>query len=148
MTGKCDFLQDLIIYGFQSQATWINLTKLFLDSYCTKEGSDIQSIQKLNLNINNKGYYLMNKAELIDAIASAAELNKKQAKAALEATLTAITDSLKAGDPVQLIGFGTFKVNQRQARTGRNPQTGQEIQIAAAKVPAFVSGKALKDAIK
>ncbi|KAE9525861.1 HU family DNA-binding protein [Testudinibacter sp. P80/BLE/0925] len=90
----------------------------------------------------------MNKAELIDAIASAAELNKKQAKAALEATLTAITDSLKAGDPVQLIGFGTFKVNQRQARTGRNPQTGQEIQIAAAKVPAFVSGKALKDAIK
>ncbi|KGQ69618.1 DNA-binding protein [Chelonobacter oris] len=90
----------------------------------------------------------MNKAELIDAIASAAELNKKQAKAALEATLTAITDSLKAGDAVQLIGFGTFKVNQRQARTGRNPQTGQEIQIAAAKVPAFVSGKALKDAIK
>ncbi|TNH03086.1 HU family DNA-binding protein [Testudinibacter sp. TR-2022] len=90
----------------------------------------------------------MNKAELIDAIASAAELNKKQAKAALEATLSAITDSLKAGDPVQLIGFGTFKVNQRQARTGRNPQTGQEIQIAAAKVPAFVSGKALKDAIK
>lgn len=90
----------------------------------------------------------MNKAELIDAIASAAKLNKKQAKAALEATLTAITDSLKAGDPVQLIGFGTFKVNQRQARTGRNPQTGQEIQIAAAKVPAFVSGKALKDAIK
>jgi DNA-binding protein HU-alpha len=90
----------------------------------------------------------MNKAELIDAIASAAELNKKQAKAALEATLTAITDSLKAGDPVQLIGFGTFKVNQRQARTGHNPQTGQEIQIAAAKVPAFVSGKALKDAIK
>ena len=90
----------------------------------------------------------MNKAELIDAIASAAELNKKQAKAALEATLTAITDSLKAGDPVQLIGFGTFKVNQRQARTGRNQQTGQEIQIAAAKVPAFVSGKALKDAIK
>ena len=90
----------------------------------------------------------MNKAELIDAIASAAELNKKQAKAALEATLTAITDSVKAGDPVQLIGFGTFKVNQRQARTGRNPQTGQEIQIAAAKVPAFVSGKALKDAIK
>ncbi|MGR6979983.1 HU family DNA-binding protein [Testudinibacter sp. P27/CKL/0425] len=90
----------------------------------------------------------MNKAELIDAIASAADLNKKQAKAALEATLTAITDSLKAGDPVQLIGFGTFKVNQRQARTGRNPQTGQEIQIAAAKVPAFVSGKALKDAIK
>ena len=90
----------------------------------------------------------MNKTDLIDAIASAAELNKKQAKAALEATLDAITNSLKEGESVQLIGFGTFKVNQRAARTGRNPQTGAEIQIAASKVPAFVSGKALKDAIK
>ena len=81
----------------------------------------------------------MNKTDLIDAIASAAELNKKQAKAALEATLEAITASLKKGEPVQLIGFGTFKVNQ---------QTGAEIKIAASKVPAFVSGKALKDAIK
>lgn len=90
----------------------------------------------------------MNKAELIDAIALGADLNKKQAKAALEATLTAITDSLKANDPVQLIGFGTFKVNQRQARTGRNPRTGEELHIAAANVPAFVSGKALKDALK
>lgn len=90
----------------------------------------------------------MNKAELIDAIALGANLNKKQAKAALEATLTAITDSLKANDPVQLIGFGTFKVNQRQARTGRNPRTGEELHIAAANVPAFVSGKALKDALK
>ena len=80
----------------------------------------------------------MNKTDLIDAIASAAELNKKQAKAALEATLAAITGSLKKGEPVQLIGFGT----------GRNPQTGAEIKIAASKVPAFVSGKALKDAIK
>ena len=87
----------------------------------------------------------MNKTDLIDAIASAAELNKKQAKAALEATLEAITASLKKGEPVQLIGFGTFKVN---ARAGRNPQTGAEIKIAASKVPAFVSGKALKDAIK
>ncbi|MDG6895564.1 HU family DNA-binding protein [Volucribacter amazonae] len=90
----------------------------------------------------------MNKTDLIDAIASAAELNKKQAKAALEATLDAITASLKAGDSVQLIGFGTFKVNERKARTGRNPQTGKEIQIPASKVPAFVSGKALKDAVK
>lgn len=88
----------------------------------------------------------MNKTDLIDAIASAAELNKKQAKAALEATLAAITGSLKKGEPVQLIGFGTFKVNKRAARTGRNPQTGAEIKIAASKVPAFVSGKALKDA--
>lgn len=90
----------------------------------------------------------MNKTELIDAIAEKAELNKKQAKAALDATLEVIADSLKAGEPVQLIGFGTFKVNQRAARVGRNPQTGEEIQIAASKSPAFVSGKALKDAIK
>ncbi|MCW9718792.1 HU family DNA-binding protein [Avibacterium sp. 21-599] len=90
----------------------------------------------------------MNKTDLIDAIASAAALNKKQAKAALEATLDAIAGSLKAGQPVQLIGFGTFKVNERKARTGRNPQTGAEIQIAASKVPAFVAGKGLKDAIK
>ncbi len=89
----------------------------------------------------------MNKTDLIDAIASSAELNKKQAKAALETTLDAIADSLKKGEPVQLIGFGTFKVNSRSARTGRNPQTGAEIKIAASKVPAFVSGKALKDAV-
>ena len=89
----------------------------------------------------------MNKTDLIDAIASSAELNKKQAKAALEATLEAITASLKAGDPVQLIGFGTFNVNARKARTGRNPQTGAEIKIKASNVPAFVSGKALKDAV-
>ena len=72
----------------------------------------------------------------------------EQAKAALEATLDAITGSLKKGEAVQLIGFGTFKVNKRAARVGRNPQTGAEIKIAASKVPAFVSGKALKDAIK
>lgn len=90
----------------------------------------------------------MNKTELIDAIAEGANLTKKDAKAALEATLNAISASLKAGDAVQLIGFGTFKVNERKARTGRNPKTGEEIKIAAAKVPAFVSGKALKDLVK
>lgn len=90
----------------------------------------------------------MNKTELIDAIAEAAALSKKDAKAALEATLSAIEASLKKGDAVQLIGFGTFKVNERSARTGRNPRTGEEIKIAASKVPAFVAGKALKDAIK
>ncbi len=89
----------------------------------------------------------MNKTDLIDAIASAADLNKKQAKAALEATLEAISGSLKKGDAVQLIGFGTFKVSERKARTGRNPRTGEELQIAASKVPSFVAGKALKDAV-
>lgn len=90
----------------------------------------------------------MNKTELIDAIAAGAELSKKDAKAALEATLNAISESLKNGDTVQLIGFGTFKVNERNARTGRNPHTGEEIKIAASKVPAFVAGKALKDLVK
>lgn len=90
----------------------------------------------------------MNKTDLIEAIASGAELNKKQAKAALEATLEAISASLKAGDAVQLIGFGTFKVNHRKARTGRNPKTKEEIQIPASNVPAFVAGKALKESVK
>ncbi|MGV3346774.1 nucleoid-associated protein HU-alpha [Enterobacteriaceae bacterium LUAb1] len=90
----------------------------------------------------------MNKTQLIDVVAEKTDLSKNQVKAALEATLTAITQSLKDGDPVQLVGFGTFKVNHRAERTGRNPQTGKEIEIAAANVPAFVSGKALKDAVK
>lgn len=90
----------------------------------------------------------MNKSDLIDAIAAKAELTKKDAKAALEATLEAISESLKAGNTVQLIGFGTFKVNTRKARTGRNPRTGEEIKIAESKVPAFVAGKALKDSVK
>ena len=90
----------------------------------------------------------MNKTELVDVIAEKTKLSKKDSKAALEAALEAITESLKAGDAVQLIGFGTFKVNQRQERTGRNPQTGKEIKIPATKVPAFVAGKALKDAVK
>ena len=84
--------------------------------------------------------------ELIEkAIAEKADLSKAQAKAALEATLEGVTGALKEGDQVQLIGFGTFKVNHRAARTGRNPQTGKDIQIAAANVSAFVAGKALKE---
>ena len=89
----------------------------------------------------------MNKTELVDAIAAKADMSKAQAKAALEQILETITQSLKEGDPVQLVGFGTFKVNHRASRTGRNPQTGQEITIAASNVPTFVAGKALKDAV-
>ena len=89
----------------------------------------------------------MNKTQLIDFIAEKADLSKAQAKAALEATLEGVTGALKEGDQVQLIGFGTFKVNNRAARTGRNPKTGDEIQIAAANVPAFVAGKALKESV-
>ncbi|WP_269800756.1 HU family DNA-binding protein [Psychromonas sp. Urea-02u-13] len=89
----------------------------------------------------------MNKTQLVAEIAEKSELSKVQAKAALEQILSSITDSLKDGEPVQLIGFGTFKVNHRAARTGRNPQTGADIQIKAANVPAFVAGKALKESV-
>jgi len=89
----------------------------------------------------------MNKTELIKAIATKAELSNKDAAAALDATIAAITEALKAGENVQLIGFGTFEVRTRAARTGRNPATGETIEIAESKVPAFKPGKALKDAI-
>ena len=89
----------------------------------------------------------MNKTELIKAIATKAELNNKDAAAALDATIAAITEALKAGDKVSLLGFGTFEVRTRAARTGRNPATGETIEIAESKVPAFKPGKALKDAI-
>lgn len=90
----------------------------------------------------------MNKTELINAVAEASELSKKDATKAVDAVFEAITDSLKSGDKVQLIGFGNFEVRERAARKGRNPQTGEEIEIPASKVPAFKPGKALKDAVK
>ena len=90
----------------------------------------------------------MNKSELVDAIASGAGLSKADAGKALDATVAAITDSLKGGEQVSLVGFGTFAVKARAARTGRNPQTGKEIQIAATNVPGFKAGNALKDAVK
>ena len=89
----------------------------------------------------------MNKTQLIDAVVAATELKKKDAEAAVNAAVAAITDALKAGDKVQIVGFGTFEVKERGARTGRNPQTGEAIEIAASKHPAFSAGKALKDAI-
>ena len=89
----------------------------------------------------------MNKSELIDAIAAGADLSKADAGKALDATLAAVTGALKNGDSVSLVGFGTFQVKDRAARSGRNPQTGATIQIAAAKVPGFKAGKALKDAV-
>ncbi|MDO3382319.1 nucleoid-associated protein HU-beta [Gilvimarinus algae] len=89
----------------------------------------------------------MNKTELIEAIAASADISKAAAGRALDAVVDGITDSLKKGDQVVLVGFGTFSVKERSARTGRNPQTGAEIQIAAAKVPSFKAGKALKDAV-
>lgn len=89
----------------------------------------------------------MNKTELIDQIATAAEISKAAAGRALDATVFAIKESLKNGDTVSLIGFGTFYVGERAARVGRNPRTGTELQIKAVKSPKFRAGKGLKDAI-
>ena len=89
----------------------------------------------------------MNKTELIAAIAGEAGLTKVDAGKAVDALTASITNALKSGDSVTLIGFGTFKVSARAARTGRNPQTGKEINIAARKAPGFSAGKALKDAV-
>ena len=89
----------------------------------------------------------MNKTQLIEAVAAKADLKKKDAEAAVNAVTAAIAEALKAGDKVQLVGFGTFEVKERAAREGRNPKTGEKITIAASKHPAFTAGKALKDSI-
>ncbi len=89
----------------------------------------------------------MNKSELIAEVAAKAEITKKDADAAVTAVIDAITESLKKGDKVQLVGFGTFEVRERGARTGRDPRTNQEIEIPASKAPAFKAGKALKDTV-
>ena len=89
----------------------------------------------------------MNKSELIDSIADSADVSKAAAGRALEATIEAVKKAMKKGDMVTLVGFGTFYVGKRAARTGRNPRTGDIIKIKAAKVPKFRAGKGLKDAI-
>ncbi len=89
----------------------------------------------------------VNKSELIDAVAASADISKAAAARALEAVIDNISGALKKGDSVVLVGFGTFTVKERSARTGRNPQTGATIQIAASKAPSFKAGKALKDAV-
>ena len=89
----------------------------------------------------------MNKADLVNEVAKVVK-TKKEAQAAVDRVLSSITGALRRGDTVTLVGFGTFKVQQRKARQGRNPQTGAALQIAARKVPRFVAGKALKNAVK
>lgn len=89
----------------------------------------------------------MNKGELIDAVAASAGLSRADATKAVDAVLDNVTRTLAGGDTVSLVGFGTFSVKARAARTGRNPRTGEPIQIAASKVPGFKAGKALKDAV-
>ncbi len=94
-----------------------------------------------------EGDLSMNKSELIDAVAESAGLSKADATKAVDAFSQTVTDALKKGDQVTLVGFGTFTVRERAARTGRNPRTGASINIAASKVPGFKAGKALKDAV-
>lgn len=89
----------------------------------------------------------MNKTELVAIMAEKADLSKKDAEKALNAFVEAVEAALEKGDKIQLVGFGTFEVRERAARTGRNPQSGEEIKIPAAKSPAFKPGKALKDAV-
>jgi DNA-binding protein HU-beta len=89
----------------------------------------------------------MNKAELISSVAEKTELTKKDSEKAVNAILEAIGAALRKGDKVQLVGFGTFEIRKRAARKGRNPQTGEEINIAAAKVPVFKAGKSLREAV-
>lgn len=90
----------------------------------------------------------MNKTDLINSVAEASDLSKKDATKAVDAVFDTILNALKNGEKVQLIGFGNFEVRERAARKGRNPQTGEEIEIAASRVPAFKPGKALKEAVK
>lgn len=89
----------------------------------------------------------MNKSDLIDAMADSADISKAAAGRALDGLLEAITASVKNDDPVSIVGFGTFLLRERAARTGRNPKTGKTIEIAASKTPAFKAGKAFKDAV-
>ncbi|MFJ7976800.1 HU family DNA-binding protein [Peribacillus sp. JNUCC 23] len=90
----------------------------------------------------------MNKTDLVNAVATQAELTKEDAKKAVNAWIETISTTLAKEEKIQLVGFGTFEVRDRAARTGRNPQTGEEMQIAASKVPAFKPGKELKEAVK
>ena len=89
----------------------------------------------------------MNKSELVEAVASAADLSKADSARAVDGVIAAVTEALQSGEQVTVVGFGTFLVRKREARTGRNPRTGEAIKIAASNVPAFKAGKALKDAV-
>lgn len=89
----------------------------------------------------------MNKSEFVEAIANAAEFTKADAAKAVDAMVDVVTNTLKEGDQITLVGFGSFQVKTREARTGRNPRTGEAIQIKASNIPSFKAGKALKDAV-
>lgn len=103
--------------------------------------------KQTNVNKLTIGLHLMNKAQLIEKIALEAEISKASAERALNAFISNVSDELSSGGEISLVGFGTFKVADRAARTGRNPQTGETLQIAASKNPTFKAGKVLKEAV-
>jgi len=111
------------------------------------DAAQVQScIVRIRHTITLKGE-CMNKGELIEAVSESADLSRSEATKAVDAVLDNITKTLSSGNSVSLVGFGTFSVKSRAARQGRNPRTGETIQIAASKVPGFKAGKALKDAV-
>ena len=141
-------LAGLGIQGFQEVPVTFGAKKM------SRQGLDVgglniavQFFYTHHLHIYNEWSARMNKSDLIDAIAESAGLSKADAGRALDGFVDSITGALKAGQSVSLVGFGTFSVRDRAARTGRNPRTGETIQIAASKNPAFKAGKALKDAV-
>ncbi len=106
-----------------------------------------QSLLAFLIKIYSGEYYSMNKTELTEAVANSTDLSKAAAGRTVDAVIDAITSALKDGDQVAIAGFGTFLVRERGARTGRNPRTGEPMEIKASKVPSFKAGKALKDAV-
>jgi len=108
--------------------------------------NDTTTVWCLN-NRTLRGTVFMNKGEFVDAVAAKGEMSKADASNAVDAVLDAVTEAMKQGDQVTLVGFGTFLVRKREARTGRNPRTGEPLQIKASNVPSFKAGKALKDAV-
>ena len=99
------------------------------------------------MRLNSEEEEIMNKTELVAAMADKAGVSKKDAEASLKAFTEVVTEELKKGEKIQLVGFGTFEVSKRSARTGRNPRTGEEMKIKASKAPKFKAGNALKDAV-
>lgn len=104
-------------------------------------------LDRIPTNKVKEGMKIMNKTQFIEAIAAKADIKKKDAEAAVNAMTEVVAEALKAGEKIQLVGFGTFEVKERAARDGRNPRTGETIKIAASKCPTFSAGKGLKDAV-
>ncbi|GIO02410.1 hypothetical protein J5TS2_30780 [Brevibacillus halotolerans] len=132
---------SFVLSLFEKKGDFLRVSLLF---YCSNNGF----FGMMSSSFLKKRGKKMNKTELIAKVAETAELTKKDAGQVVDAVFEAITGALKGGEKVQLMGFGTFEVRERAARKGRNPQSGEEIEIPASKLPAFKAGKELKEAVK